>query len=159
MAQVIRRQIMNVLDHAVKNEKEAIKLYRYLSGEASLLSLKSLFTALMSDEERHLDRIDGIRKNNGNGKSYQPVSDELSRLFIHIVNDRGVVSLSKEEVRLYREVMDNEKKVLAQYEVLLGNENSEEIKDLLEKIILQEKQHFSIVKDLCVLISEQQSAH
>jgi rubrerythrin len=149
---------MNVLEYAAKNEKEAINLYQYISGEASLLSLKRLFTAMMSDEEKHLDRINGISKGNGKDILHKPVSDELHKLFNHIVNDSGIEKLPEEEVHLYREVMDIERNVLSQYEKLLCEDNCEEVKDLIEKIILQEKQHFSIIKDLCVLISEQQSA-
>lgn len=147
---------MDVLDSAVKQEKEAINLYKYLADEASLSSLKRLFSSLMKDEEKHLERIskfratldvDGCRRD----------GNELSRIFPQIVIDHGIEGLCKDEVSFYREVMECEKNGIKQYECLLSDVTDEGSRQLLTGILCQEKKHYDIVKELCVVISEQQS--
>jgi rubrerythrin len=151
---------MNSFDCAIKKEKEVISLYQYLANEASLASLKRFFAALLLDGKKHLEVFSCVKEFSfDNPVEYKPLNGELHKLFLHIVNDNGIGSLPYEEVCLYREVMDNEKNVLKQYERLLDSEENEEIKTAMERVISQKKKHFGIVKDLCVLISEQQSAH
>jgi rubrerythrin len=152
-----RRLIMDMFDSAVKHEKEAIKLYEYLAEEASLVSLKRLFSSLLKDEQKHLERITNFRVKPAADDTYQPDKNEFSRLFPQIVKDRGIEGLCKEEVEFYREVMECEKNGINQYEYFLCNAQDEKSKKLFNAMISQEKVHFDIVKGLCVFISEQQS--
>ncbi len=148
---------MDVLECAVKHEKEAIQLYRYLATEASLASLKRLFSSLMKDEQKHLDRISNFR-DTLDVDEYRHGGSEFSRIFPQIVMDRGIEGLCKDEVSFYREVMEHEKKGISQYETFLSGATDDMSRQLLTGIISQERQHYDIVKGLCVFISEQQSA-
>jgi|AMWB02.1.fsa_nt_gi rubrerythrin len=148
---------MDVLASAVKQEKESINLYKYLADEASLASLKRLFSSLMKDEEKHLERISKFRAALDDDGCWRDGS-ELSRLFPQIVRDRGIEGLCKDEVSFYREVMECEKKGINQYESFLSDVTDERSKQLLTGIICQEKKHYDIVKGLCIVISEQQSS-
>ncbi|NTW16981.1 MAG: ferritin family protein [Syntrophaceae bacterium] len=147
---------MNMFDCAAKHEKEAIKLYTYLADEASLVSLKRLFSSLLKDEQKHLERITNYKATLNDDDSYRPDKNEFSRLFPQIIQDRGIEDLCKDEVRFYREVMDCEKNGINQYEYFLYNAPDEKSKKLLSLLISQEKLHYDIVKGLCVFISEQQ---
>ncbi|MEA5115069.1 MAG: ferritin family protein [Geobacteraceae bacterium] len=148
---------MDVLDSAVKHEKEAVKIYEYLADEASLPSLKRLFSSLMKDEQKHLERIANFRDTLDVAR-YRHDGNEFSRLFPPIVMDRGIEGLCKDEVSFYREVMEFEKKGINQYESFLSDATDEKSKQLLAGIISQEKMHYDIVKGLCVFISEQQGS-
>lgn len=148
---------MDVLDGALRHEKDAIKLYAYLVEQASLDSVKRLFSSLLKDERKHLERIENFRACRNDLVACRSDSLEFSRLFPHIVKDPGVESLCREEVNFYREVMEREKNGINQYEYFLHNSCDEKSKVLLNAIIAQEKKHFDIVKGLCVFISEQQS--
>ena len=148
---------MDVLDSVVKQEKEAISLYKYLADEASLACLKRLFSSLMKDEQQHLERISNFRvalEFDG----YRHDGNELSRIFPQIVMDRGIEGLCKDEISFYREVMECEKKGINHYERLLSDATDDRSRQLLSGILSQEKKHYDIVKGLCVFISEQQSS-
>lgn len=148
---------MDVLDSALKHEKEAIKLYKYLADESSLVSLKRLFTSLLKDEKKHLERITNFKATLDDDDAYQPDKHEFLRLFPHIVKDRGIEGLTKDEVSFYREVMECEKIGIRQYENFTNNAKDEKSKKLMTELMSQEKIHFNIIKELCVFISEQQS--
>lgn len=148
---------MDVFDSAAKHEKEAIRLYKYLAAEASLASLKRLFSLLLHDEQKHLEKITNFKATRCIDGSYRPDTHEFSRLFPQIVKDSGIEGLCKEEVEFYREVMEWKKNGINQYEYFLYNAPDEKSKILLNELILQERVHYDIVKWLCVFISEQQS--
>jgi rubrerythrin len=146
---------MDVLRSAVKHEREAIKLYKYLANEASLVSLKMLFSSLLEDEQKHLERITNYKISHYD--EYQPDIHEFLRLFPQIVKDQGIDGLSKEEVEFYQEVMECKENGINQYRHFLSNARDEKSKKLLTELISQEKTHFDIVKGLCVYITEQQN--
>jgi rubrerythrin len=148
---------MDVLDSALRHEKEAIKLYAYLVEQASLDSVKRLFSSLLKDEQKHHERLANFRVTRDDMHTSQGDKQEFSRLFPHIVRDSGIEGLCKEEVNFYREVMECEKKGINQYEYFLSNTYDEKSKLILNEIVSQERMHFDIVKGLCVFISEQQS--
>jgi rubrerythrin len=75
-----------------------------------------------------------------------------------IVDSKGLEGLSKDVVDGCHEAMKNEETVLSRYEELLANKENKVTKALFGKIMEQERKHLSVMKDLCVLVSEQQSA-
>jgi len=149
---------MDVLASALAHEKEAVNLYRYLAEEASLTSLKRLFLALLRDEQKHLERLSGFNATLEDSGDCKPEDREFSRLFPQIVEDRGIEGLCREEVHFYREVMECERNGISRYRNYLSNTHDEKSKKLLTEIMLQERIHFDVVKELCVFISEQQSS-
>lgn len=148
---------MNVLDYGITAEKNAITLYEALADKASFLGLKNLFVSLSHDEQVHLDMISTIKQNPGMKLFYKPELDKLPKIFERIVDDNGLERLSKEEVNGYHQALNNEEDALKLYEELQMTEENKAVRELFEKIIEQEKIHLSVVKDLCVLVSEQQS--
>jgi len=158
----VRRQwgrlMMDVLGSAVRHEREAIKLYQYLANEASLVSLKMLFSSLMKDDQKHLERITKCKVPRNVDDEYQPEIHEFLRLFPQIVKDQGIDGLCKEEVDFYQEVMECKKNGINQYKQFLNDAPDEQSKKILTELISQKKIHFDVVKGLCVFISEQQSS-
>ncbi len=148
---------MNVLDYGITAEKNAIILYESLANKTLLLGLKSLFTSLSHDEQDHLDMISAIKQNPGMNLSYKPELEKLPRIFQRIVDEEELEKSSKEEIAGYHQAMKNEEEALRLYEELQMTEENKIVRALFEKIIEQEKIHLSVVKDLCVLVSEQQS--
>jgi len=149
---------MDVLGSAVRQEREAINLYKYLAGEASLVSLKMLFSSLLKDGQKHLERVTNFKVTIDENDAYQPDIHEFLRIFPQIVKDQGIDGLCKEEVDFYQEVMEYKKNGINKYKHYLSNARDEKSKKLLTELISQEKIHFDIVKELCGLISEQQSS-
>jgi len=148
---------MNVLDYGITTEKNAITFYESLANKTSLLSLKNLFISLSHDEQDHLDMISTFKENPGIEFFYQPELDKLPRIFLRIVDDKGLGKLSKEEIDGYHQALKNEEDALRRYEELQIVEENKIVKALFQKIMEQEKIHLSVVKDLCVLVSEQMS--
>jgi len=148
---------MNVLDYGITTEKNAITFYQSLANNTSLLSLKNLFISLSHDEQDHLDMISTIKGNPEIELFYQPELDKLPRIFLRIVDDKGFGKLSKEEIDGCHQALKNEENALRRYEELQIVEENWIVKALFQKIIVQEKIHLSVVKGLCVLVSEQMS--
>ncbi len=148
---------MSVLEHAIANERNSINIYESLAKKISLPVLKSLFISMAHDEQYHLDVISAIMENPEVSMFYQPDLENLSRIFESIVDVEALEGLSKEVVAGCHEAMKNEETVLSRYEELLANEENKVTKALFVRIVEQEKKHLSVMKDLCVLVSEQQS--
>lgn len=148
---------MDVLDISLRHEKEAINLYEYLVKQASLESVKRLFSSLLEDERKHYKRIAYFRATLDDTTGWRNDEHEFSRHFSHIARDAGIEGLCGEEVNFYREVMDYEKNGINRYEYYLCNTGDMRSRKLLTDIISREKKHFDIIKELCVFISEQQS--
>ena len=110
------------------------------------------------DEQYHVDMISAILEKPGASTVFQPDPENLSRIFESIVNDEGLEALPREVVDGCHQAMKNEETVLTSYEELLSDEENKTANALVSKIMEQEKKHLSVMKDLCVLISEQQSS-
>lgn len=149
---------MELLDAALKKKREAIALYGYLVDGASLDSLKRLFAALLSNEREHLERIASFKRQVENEREAESSNNAVSMLFSQIVNDSGVESLGRDEVSFYREVMEYEKNAVDEYESLLEHVSDNMMKESIHRMVSHKKQHFEILKDLCIFISKQQSA-
>ncbi len=149
---------MEIIDTWLKRKREAIALYKYLAEGASLDSLKRLFAALHDEEKRHLERIAILKKQTEHERGIDSDANVVSMLFSQIVNDRGIESLGKDEVRFYREVMEYEKNAIDEYESLIEHAGDNVIKQNMHSMVTHKKQNFEIMKDLCIFISKQQSA-
>ena len=149
---------MELIDTALKKKREAIALYGYLVDGASLDSLKRLFAALLDDERKHLERIVSFKRQVETELDGESSNKVVSMLFSQIVNDSGVESLARDEVNFYREVMEYEKNAVDEYESLLEHISDYVMKESMHRMVSHKRQHFEILKDLCVFISKQQSA-
>ena len=103
---------MNGLDYGITAEKNAITFYESLANKTSLLSLKNLFISLSHDELEHLDLISTIKKNPEIELFYQPEPDKLPRIFLRIIDDKGLEKLSKEEIDGCHQALKNEEDAL-----------------------------------------------
>jgi rubrerythrin len=149
---------MTALEQAITAERKSITIYESLANIISLPDLKSLFISMARDEQYHAGVISFIVENPGISMFYQPDLENLSRIFESIVDGEGLEGLSKEVIEGCHQALKNEETVLSRYEELLANEENKTTKGLLGKIVEQEKKHSAIIKDLCILVSEQQSA-
>lgn len=149
---------MDAIDCAVKKRREAIALYKYLADGASLDSLKRLFAALRDDEQMHLERIASFKKQPESKNAFRKNDTMLSMIFAQITKDSGIESLCTDEVSFYREVMEYEKNAVNHYEAMIERVDDRKLKEGISTLMSQKKMHFDILKDLCVLISEQQSS-
>ena len=149
---------MSALELAIANERNSITFYEGLAEKISLPSLKSLFISMAHDAQHHLDVISAILENPGKMMAYQPDLESLSRIFETIVDTQGLEGVSRDVVDGCHQAMKNEETVLRNYEALLNSVQSNTKKALICKIVEQEKKHLSVIKDLCILISEQQSS-
>jgi len=149
---------MSSIEHAIANERNSVTMYESLAKKILLPDLKGLFASMAHDEQYHVDVISAVIENPGAYMIYQPDLDNLSRIFESIVDCKGLEGLPRDVVDGCHEAMKNEEIVLCRYEELLANEENKVTKSLFGKIMEQERKHLSVMKDLCVLVSEQQSA-
>ncbi len=149
---------MSALELAIANERNSITFYEGLAEKISLPCLKSLFISMAHDAQHNLDVISAILENPGKIMVYQPDLESLSRIFETIVDAQGLEGVSRDAVDGCHEAMKNEETVLGNYKELLCSIQGSTSKALFCKIVEQEKKHLSVIKDLCILISEQQSS-
>jgi rubrerythrin len=149
---------MSTLELAIANEINSITVYEGLAEKISLPCLKSLFISMAHDAQHHLEVISALLENPGKIIVYQPDLESLSRIFETIVDAQGLEGVSRDVVAGCHQAMKNEEIVLRNYEELLCRVQSSTTKTLFCKIVEQEKKHLSVIKDLCILISEQQSS-
>ncbi len=149
---------MGPLEDVIEKEKNAMTIYEALAEKTPLPGLKSLFVSMAHDEQYHLDIISAISEKPGTIMFYQPDLENLSRIFESVLHEQGLEGLSKELVAGCRQAMKNEETILRSYWNLLAIKECRAANALISGIMEQERKHLSVMKDLCVLISEQQSA-
>ena len=140
---------MNVFDFAMKMEVDGKAYYEKLAGQASLPGLRTIFTRLAKDEQKHFEIFQALQSG-----SKAPVMQESTALadarniFTEMLKDAADAAGSKDDLAAYRHAMKLEADSFRLYEEAAAKEAGAEIRDLLLKIAKEEHKHFSILENI-----------
>jgi len=144
---------MNNLEDAILREIEGGKYYREQAEENKDNTLNMVFLSLAKDEDKHAE----ILQKKAKKLSYEfKKSEILSNLKVDFNNfkENKIESpIVIKQLEAYKIAIQNERQSIQLYENFLSEANNDRDRKLFEYLIIQEKEHFSILEELIHLIS------
>ncbi|MBK5275531.1 MAG: ferritin family protein [Desulfuromonadales bacterium] len=139
---------MNILDFAMKMEQDGKAYYEKLAAETTVSGLKSIFTSLAADEQKHFEVIRAIKAGTNLKMADSMVLEKAKNLFEEMAADKDIVGSLKKSLDGYQHARKIEADSVRFYEDMAKKEVNPETEQLLLKIANEEKKHFNIMDNL-----------
>jgi rubrerythrin len=140
---------MNVYEMAMHKELEVKAYYEKLAGETSLAGIRTIFTLLAGDEQKHYDAVLCMKTSADPRLPADSAALETAKdLILKYIGDTDVASKLKNDVDGYRYALSIEAESVKFYESMLEKETDGRLKRIIAGIIAQEKNHYNIVENL-----------
>ncbi len=137
---------MNVFDFAMKMEQDGKAFYLKLAEKTKLPGLKTIFSQLAEDEQKHYDTFAGLKKKSPPAMQTSTALENARNVFEKLRGEKA--SPAKDDLEGYRHAMKLEADSFRFYEDAAGKERDEKIKALLLKIAGEEQNHFNILQNV-----------
>lgn len=143
---------MNVFDFAIKMEQDGKAYYEKLAKHATQPGLRTIFTRLAEDEQKHYDIFLALKGGEKNLAMADSTALELSKnVFAALPKESG--EAVKDDLDSYRHAMQLEAESFRLYESAAKAEDEEGTKRLLLKIASEEHKHFQILENIYNFVS------
>lgn len=140
---------MDVFDFAMQMEDNGFDYYTDLAKAATLPGLKTIFTGLAEDEQKHLEILRSLKE--GRRGALMPDSSALDTAKnVFLLLPRGEQGLTGIVGNLpaYQHAMKLEAESFRFYEEAADKEADPEVKALLLQIAAEEHRHFNILENV-----------
>ncbi len=139
---------MNIFDFAMKMELDGKAYYEKLAAETTAAGLKSIFTSLAADEQKHYEIILAIKTGTDLKMADSTVLEKAKNLFEELMADKDIVGLLKKSLDGYQHARKIEADSVKLYEDMAKKEDNPETVQILLRIANEEKKHFNILDNL-----------
>jgi len=140
--------IMNVFDFAMKMELDGKAYYEVLAAGTPVPALKSIFTALAADEQKHYDTIQAIKAGAEWKMADTPVLENARNLFQDLMGDKAIAGSLAKSLDGYQHAREIEADSVLFYEDAAKKADNPATEQLLQKIANEEKKHYNIMDNL-----------
>lgn len=140
---------MDVFEFAMTMEKDGKTYYENLARETGLEGLKTIFTQLAVDEQKHFETFRDLKA--GKKVAAIPESKTLSQaknIFAALPTGESALKGVLGDLDAYQHAMKLESDSFRLYEEAAAKEKDPEIKALLLKIAAEEHKHFNILGNI-----------
>lgn len=139
---------MNIFDFAMKMELDGKAYYEKLAAETTVGGLKSIFTSLAADEQKHYETI-LVMKTGANLKMADTtVLEKAKNLFEELMCDKNIIGCLNKSLDGYQHARKIEADSVKLYEDMAKQEDNPETVQLLLRIANEEKKHYNILDNL-----------
>lgn len=140
---------MNVFDFAMKMEEDGKTYYEKLAQETSNPGLKTIFSRLAEDEQKHYDIFREL-KSSGKVPDMQDttVLEDSKNVFEQLPKSAEALKGVSSDLEGYRHAMQLEVDSFRLYEETAEKESDQTVKDLLLKVAAEERKHFNILDNI-----------
>jgi rubrerythrin len=145
---------MNILEYAMKMEKDGEEFYQELAQNTNNPGLKQIFTMLADDEVKHYKVIEGMRKMLDPKMPETKVLTNAKNIFSEMNPDD--MSDETGQIELYKKAQDLETKSRELYEEKAKETDDPQEKDLLLKIADEEKRHYYLLENMIQFVNRPQ---
>lgn len=139
---------MNMFDFAMKMELDGKAYYEKLAAETTDGGLKSVFTDLAADEQKHYEIIQAIKSGTNPKMADSTALEKAKSIFEVLMGDMNIVGSLKKTLDGYNHARKLEADSVKLYEDMAKKEDNPETVQLLLKIANEEKKHFNILDNL-----------
>jgi rubrerythrin len=139
---------MNVFDFAVKMEVDGKAFYEKLAQQSSMTGLKTIFSRLAEDEQKHLEVFQALQgRSQTMTMAATTVLDDARNIFADLVASERT-AIPKADLEAYRYAMKLEAESFRLYEEAAAKEKNPDVKNLLLRIAAEEQKHFSVLENI-----------
>lgn len=139
---------MDIFDFAMKMEIDGKAYYERLREATPVTGLKTIFTGLAADEQKHYDTIQAIKSGAAGAMANSTVLEQAKNIFQDMMGDKTIVGSLRKDLDGYRHAMKIEADSVRLYEDLAKKEDNPETAQLMLKIANEEKKHYNIMENL-----------
>lgn len=145
---------MNIFDCAIKMEEEARIYYEKLAAAATVAELKNLFAMLAAAEQEHHDALVEMKDGISSQKAGFKALSEATCLFKPLLAKRDLMAELKSDPDAYQHVVKEEERTIRFYEDLAAQAKDEGAREILLKIVAEERKHMNIVENIYSFVEE-----
>ena len=146
---------MNILEYAMKMEKDGEKYYREMARNTGNPGLKRILTMLADDEVKHYKIVEGMRKMAGPQMAETQVLSSAKTIFSEM--DPKNISDETGQNELLKKAQDLEVESQKLYEDKAAETDDPDQKDLLLKIAEEEKKHYHLLENIIQFVNRPQN--
>jgi rubrerythrin len=140
---------MNVFDFAMKMELQGKAFYEDLAESANHPGLKTIFTGLAADEQKHYELFRDLKEGKSRSMGDSALLDEAKTVFQNFIANRELIeSQLREDLDGYNIGLKIEEESVKLYEDMAKQEQDPELVQLYLKIANEEKKHYNIVENI-----------
>lgn len=139
---------MNVFDFAMKMELDGKAYYERMAAETAVGGLKTIFTMLAADEQKHYDTVVAMKEGADGTMASTTVLEKAKNVFQELAVEKDLLGGMKKDLDGYRHAMKIEADSVRLYEDMAKKESNPDIVMLLLKIASEEKKHYNIMENL-----------
>jgi rubrerythrin len=140
---------MNVFDFAMKMEDDGKAYYEKLADQTSLPGLRTIFTRLAEDEQKHYEIFQELKTSGGvPAMQDTTIIAEARNVFEALPKGEETLKGLKGDLAAYQHAMEIESDSFRFYENAASEEKSPETQKLLMRIAGEEHKHFSVLENI-----------
>ena len=147
-------EIENVKDAlltAIQMEKDGYSFYMNAAAQTNSDMGRTIFESLAEDEQRHLDVFQKMFEDKVSKSEWNDLVESSKKyanipIFPTDLNNAPGMDADSTELDALRMAMDSEKEAIEYYEKIKENLDDEEVKNVIDEIIEQEKNHYSLLE-------------
>jgi len=143
--------VKDAIKTAIQMEKDGYSFYKKAAAQTSSEMGKTIFEGLADDEQMHLDVFEKMFEEtvgNSEWKDLVISSKKYTKIpiFPKDLNEIEGDNPNSSELDALRIAMDSEKEAIDYYNKIKGNLNNNEVIRIIDLIIEQEKNHYSLLE-------------
>ncbi len=140
---------MNSFTLALDREAEVRDYYRSLADKATLPGVKTIFSLLSADEQKHYEMIQSLSAASAVKVTVQsPTLGTAKDILETFMGSSTVAASLQTDLASYEHALAAEAESIGFYERLLAEETDAFQRGVLEKILGEERQHYAVVENL-----------
>lgn len=145
---------MNIVECAIKMEKEARIHYEGLAESTNVEELKRLFTLLAASEEEHLAALMKLKE------GLSQARDDFSKFSEGVCVFRPLLDKTKLQEELesdpdaYQHVVKEEEESIRLYEEIAAETTDPRIREVISKLADEERRHLKIVENIYSFVED-----
>lgn len=140
---------MNVLDVAASKELEVKSYYEKLAQESLLVGIRNIFLLMTRDEQKHYEMVLALKSGKYSELSADSTVLETAREIIgSFIGDKDLAGSLRNDLDGYRQALSVEAESVRFYEKLAAVETDAKSREVLLKILGEEKKHYNVVENL-----------
>jgi len=140
---------MNIFDYAMQMELDGKAFYEKLAEESDTEGLKTIFRWMAVDERKHYDLFKQMKEQ---GASLSMVDsdtlDGAKNVFAKLQEQGASPSADVKSLEAYKYAMQVEADSATLYEEAAAKESSQDIKNILLRIAIEERKHLNIIENV-----------
>jgi rubrerythrin len=139
---------MNIFEYAMQMELDGKAYYEKLAAETPSVGLKTIFTNLAADEQKHFETFKALKGGLSALVAESKTLENNKNVFERLVAGKETPVTLEKSLDGYRHGMENEKDSANFYEDAAKKEGNPEIAKLLLRIAAEEWDHYRILENL-----------